>query len=128
MRGKSITDVLTITSMDGTTHSVTITIHGVKENPVVDGSTGSDDEGGADPKPGGGAVPIETQPEAKPDKVLPMEAESPAPEGIDHPNSPEIYRTRQRKVQLDPSTAFCLDDFVGVTRAIESGPQRASVG
>ena len=60
---ESITDVLTITSMDGSTHSVTITIHGAKENPVVDGSTGSDDEGDADPKPGGGAVPIETQPE-----------------------------------------------------------------
>ena len=128
---ESITDVLTITSMDGTTHSVTITIHGVKENPVVDGSTGSDDEGGADPKPGGGAVPIETQPEAKPDKVLPMEAESPAPEGIDHPNFRKFIVPGSARYNWTPPRHFVstisLASPAQLNR-VPSGPPLVSIG
>ena len=128
---ESITDVLTITSMDGTTHSVTITIHGAKENPVVDGSTGSDDEGDADPKPGGGAVPIETQPEAKPDKVLPMEAELPAPEGIDHPNFRKFIVPGSASYQWAPPRHFVstisLASPAQLNR-VPSGPPLVSVG
>ena len=56
--GESISDVLTVTTADGTTHSITVTINGV---------TAIVDQGGDDPGPGPLGDPIDPDPETEPE-------------------------------------------------------------
>jgi VCBS repeat-containing protein len=81
--GESLTDVLTVTTADGTTHTITITINGAADAPVIDESPGPVDEGAGDPDPGDEVDPVETEP----DEVLPIEEVSPPPEVVVIPNS-----------------------------------------
>ena len=90
--GGSARDVLTVTTADGTTHTVTITINGAGDAPVDGGSPGPDDDGDPDPKPGGDVDPIETQPEPEPGDVPPVEVEPPPPPEI-HIPTPRPFRT-----------------------------------
>ena len=74
--GESVTDVLAVTTADGTTHNVTITINGAADSPLVDDSPGPVDEGGTDPDPEDDVDPVEPEP----DEVLPVEEVLPASE------------------------------------------------
>ena len=75
--GESISDVLTVTTADGTTHSITVTING---------ATAIVDQGGDDPGPGPGVDPIEPDPEPEPElppeEILPVEDELPPREEL----------------------------------------------
>ena len=75
--GESISDVLTVTTADGTTHSIIVTING---------ATATVDQGGDDPGPGPGDDPIEPDPEPEPelppDEILPLEDELPPREEL----------------------------------------------
>jgi VCBS repeat-containing protein len=70
--GESISDVLTVTTADGTTHNVVVTING---------ATAILDQGGDDPGPAPLADPIEPDPEPEPElppeEILPVEDEPP---------------------------------------------------
>ena len=75
--GESISDVLTVTTADGTTHSIIVTING---------ATAIVDQGGDDPGPGPGVDPIEPdqepEPELPPDEDLPVDLELPPHEEL----------------------------------------------
>ena len=75
--GESISDVLTVTTADGTTHSVIVTINGATA--VVGQSSG-------EPGPGFEIDPIEPDPEPKPElppeEILPVEDELPPREEL----------------------------------------------
>jgi VCBS repeat-containing protein len=62
--GESVADVLTVTTADGTPHTITITINGAADGPAIDDSPGPIDEGGGDPDPDDEVDPVETEPEA----------------------------------------------------------------
>ena len=75
--GESISDVLTVTTADGTTHSITVTING---------ATTIVDQGGDDPAPRPDVDPIEPDPEpdpeVPPEEILPLEDELPPREEL----------------------------------------------
>ena len=75
--GESISDVLTVTTADGTTHSVIVTING---------ATAIVGQGGGEPGPGFEIDPIEPDPEPDPelppDEILPVEDELPPREEL----------------------------------------------
>ena len=81
--GENTSDVLTVTTADGTTHTVTITINGAKDSPVGGGSTDPADEKDPDPKPGGDTAPVQPQPQPEP---VPVRNEPPPPEKIPIPS------------------------------------------
>ncbi len=76
--GERLTDVLSVTTSDGTTHNVTITINGATGSTVVDSPPPIDD-GGPDPGPEDDTDPIEPDPE----EIPPTDDEVPPPEEID---------------------------------------------
>ena len=75
--GERISDVLTVTTADGTTHSITVTING---------ATATADQGGDDPRPAPLADPIEPDPEVEPElppeEIVPVEDELPPREEL----------------------------------------------
>ncbi len=62
--GESISDVLTVTTADGTTHSIIV---------IINGATTIVDQGGDDSEPGPGDDPIEPDPEPEPEFAPKME-------------------------------------------------------
>ncbi len=79
--GENLTDVLTVSTADGTTHNVTISINGADDSPLADDSPGPVDEGGTDPDPEDDGDPIEPDP----DEVPPTDDELPPPRGTRYP-------------------------------------------
>ncbi len=81
--GQSISDVLTVTTADGTTHNVIV---------IINGATAIVDQGGDDPGPGPDTDPIEPDPEPEPelppDEILPAEDELPPSEELAISNLP----------------------------------------
>ena len=95
--GENLTDVLTVTTADGTTHNVTITLNGADDSPLADDSSDPVDEGGTDPDPEDDGDPIEPEP----DEVLPVEEELPPPEEI---GSQSLYSSGGQPVSQSNST------------------------
>jgi VCBS repeat-containing protein len=95
--GERVTDVLTVTTTDGTTHSITITIIGAKNAPVIDPSQRAD-EGGTGTNPKGGVDPAPTVLEPKTDAAPSTKDELPPRE--------KIYFSRPRS-----------SDVPGITRS-----------
>ena len=81
---ESVTDMLTVTTADGTTHTITITIDGAEDTPVINDSPGPVDEGGGDPGPDDEVDPIEDDPE--PDEEPSIDDELPTAEDVAVPN------------------------------------------
>jgi VCBS repeat-containing protein len=78
--GESVTDMLTVTTADGTTHTITITINGAEDTPVINDLPGPVDEGGGDPGPEDEVDPIEDDPE--PDEEPSIDDELPTAEDV----------------------------------------------
>ena len=76
--GESVIDVLTVTTADGTTHTITITINGAEDAPVIDEPPGPIDEGDGDPDPDDEVDPIITEPDEEPpiEESLPVTEET----------------------------------------------------
>ena len=76
--------MLTVTTADGTTHNITITIDGAEDTPVINDSPGPVDEGDGDPGPDDEVDPIEDDPE--PDEEPSIDDELPTAEDVAVPN------------------------------------------
>jgi len=99
--GERITDVVTVTTADGTTHNVTITIVGAEDLPIIDESPGPIDEGGTEPDPEVEDDPVEPDPEEIPlpeavvppiEEIDPQTLYSTSGPGVEQSNSNQIQR------------------------------------
>jgi VCBS repeat-containing protein len=103
--GERVTDVLTVTTTDGTPHSITITIIGAKNAPVIDPSQRAD-EGGTGTNPRGGVDPAPTVLEPKTDAAPSTKDELPPREKIyfSKPRSSDVLGiTRSPRTFLAPT-------------------------
>ena len=93
--GESLTDLLTVTTADGTAHTITITINGAADAPVIDESPGPIDEGEGDPDPEDEDDPVETDQIEEPpvEESLPVTEES-GQQDISPSSGPGIVNTQ----------------------------------
>ena len=116
--GESVTDMLTVTTADGTTHTITITIDGAEDTPVINDSPGPVDEGGGDPGPDDEVDPIEDDPEPEMDEEPPVDDELPAAADVGIPNhrqagAPGITPSQRTRPRSDTSTmAWVTPEYV----------------
>ena len=121
--GESISDVLTVTTADGTTHSIIVTING---------ATATVDQGGDDPGPGPLVDPIEPDPEPEPElppeEILPVEDELPPREELTILKSFFIETARDNTAAVGRSDLFRSHDFYVDNRQRVADRRRFIIG